>query len=103
MGGTPLTPVDVAIEQLLAAADGAPAVQPGATLDALGRVLARDLHAPFDQPAVDNSAVDGYAVRSREVEAGRPLPISQRIAAGDVAAELVPGTVARIFTGAPLP
>lgn len=104
MGGPALTPVDVAIAQLLAAADSAPtAPQPGATLDALGRVLAQDLHAPFDQPAADNSAVDGYAVRSQEVETGRPLPVSQRIAAGDAALPLTPGTVARIFTGAPLP
>jgi len=78
-----------------------------ATLQADGRVLARDLVAALDVPAHDNSAMDGYAVRCAEVEAalaeGRALPVSQRIAAGQSGVALQPGTVARIFTGAPVP
>ena len=34
---------------------------------ALGRVLARDIVSPIDVPAADNSAMDGYALRSAEL------------------------------------
>jgi len=73
--------------------------------DAAGRVLAVDLVAPLDVPGFDNSAMDGYALHTRDLEAARTggLPISQRIAAGCVGAPLSPGTCARIFTGAPVP
>lgn len=75
------------------------------TANALGRVLGHDLYATLDVPATDNSAMDGYAVWCGEhgLEAGSRLPVSQRVAAGDRAAPLAPGTAARIFTGAPLP
>ncbi|HEY6690944.1 MAG TPA: hypothetical protein VI008_07830, partial [Rubrobacter sp.] len=39
--------------------------------DALGLALAWDLTATTDSPPFDNSAVDGYAVRSQDAEAGR--------------------------------
>jgi molybdopterin molybdotransferase len=68
---------------------------------ALGRVLAEPVAAAADVPPWDNSAMDGYALRS--AEAGEPLRIAQRIPAGAVGAELAPGTAARIFTGAPMP
>src|SRR5256885_16562741 len=52
----------------------------------------------------DNSAMDGYAVRSAECTQGNAeLPVSQRIPAGAVGQPLAAGTVARIFTGAPVP
>lgn len=48
--------------------------------------------------------MDGYALRCADVrEAGVVLPVSQRIAAGQVGQPLPPGTAARIFTGAPVP
>ncbi|MBT8150680.1 MAG: molybdopterin molybdotransferase MoeA, partial [Gammaproteobacteria bacterium] len=68
-----------------------------------GRVIAADLNAGCNAPAFDNSAMDGYAVRASDIEAGKALPVSQRIAAGASAAALAPGTSARIFTGAMLP
>lgn len=68
---------------------------------AAGRVLARDEIARLDVPAFDNSAMDGYALRA--ADAGRWLDVSQRVAAGRAPEALVPGTCARIFTGAPLP
>lgn len=77
--------------------------------DCLGYVLAEDVGAPNDVPPFANSAMDGFAVRSEDVRAAtqeRPvvLPVSRRIAAGDAADEpLLPGTAARIMTGAPLP
>jgi molybdopterin molybdotransferase len=74
------------------------------TLDADGRVLATDVVSTLDVPPLDNSQMDGYAVRSVDVPAGgTTLRVSQRIAAGHVGAALEPGTAARIFTGAPVP
>ncbi|ANQ84729.1 molybdopterin cofactor biosynthesis protein [Azoarcus olearius] len=74
------------------------------TMVANGRVLAVAQHSPIDQPPMDNSAMDGYALRVADVAAaGTRLPVSQRIPAGGTAHALAAGTAARIFTGAPLP
>ncbi len=71
---------------------------------ALGRVLAQTVRSGIDVPGYDNSAMDGYAVRSADIAtAGAVLPVLQRIAAGYTGTALTPGTAARIFTGAPLP
>ena len=74
------------------------------TFDALGRVLAADVLSGLDVPGADNTSMDGYALRCADVERpGTVLPVSQRVAAGQVGAVLGPGTAARIFTGAPIP
>lgn len=71
---------------------------------AVGRVLGEDITAHRALPPWDNSAMDGYAVRAAEIaEVGVTLPVSQHIPAGCVGEPLKPGTVARIFTGAPVP
>jgi molybdopterin molybdotransferase len=71
---------------------------------ALGRVLAAPQRSGITVPPADNSAMDGYAVRVADVAApGVRLPVSQRILAGTVGVPLVPGSAARIFTGAPVP
>jgi molybdopterin molybdotransferase len=57
----------------------------------------------LDVPPADNSSMDGYALRVADLTPDRPLPVSQRIPAGSVGQPLEPGTVARIFTGAPIP
>ncbi len=73
-------------------------------VEADGRVLAEDLVSAINVPAHDNSGMDGYAVRVADIPAlGTVLPVAQRIAAGHVGEALAPGTVARIFTGAPVP
>src|SRR4051794_7573052 len=71
----------------------------------LGLVLAEDLVARLDLPPFDNSAMDGYAVHVADVaQLPTELPVSQDIAAGRVDCEaLIPGTAARIMTGAPVP
>jgi molybdopterin molybdotransferase len=76
-----------------------------ATETAFGRVLAQDQRSPINVPGADNSAMDGYALASRDLgRAGEfRLVVSQRIAAGQVGPPLAPGTAARIFTGAWLP
>lgn len=82
--------------------------------DALDRTLAADVESPLDIPPWDNSAMDGYAVRSADV--GTPtrdrdaswtpveLQVIETIRAGSFPTKrLGTGECARIFTGAPVP
>ena len=70
----------------------------------LGRVLAENVNSLVDVPPLDNTAMDGYAVRTADTQnSGSVLKIAQRIPAGSVGTELQAGTAARIFTGAPVP
>ena len=70
----------------------------------LGRVLAENVNSLVDVPPLDNTSMDGYAVRTADTATpGQVLRIAQRIPAGSVGTQLEPGTVARIFTGAPVP
>jgi molybdopterin molybdotransferase len=99
----PLMPLDDALAQLLAQAQPLVEVEQVSTFDADGRVLAQDLMSALQVPAHDNSAMDGYALRCTDLAGAASLPVSQRVAAGSPALALQPGTVARIFTGAPIP
>ncbi len=98
-----LRPLDDALAALLAQALPLAGTETVATFEADGRVLAEDLVSALQVPPQDNSSMDGYAVRSAEITAGVELPVSQRIPAGAAAQPLQPGSVARIFTGAPVP
>jgi molybdopterin molybdotransferase len=72
----------------------------------LGRVLARDVRAPFDLPHTDNSAVDGYAVRAADLvlEARARLRVVADLPAGAVyEGRIGPREALRIMTGAPIP
>ncbi len=95
--------LESALIELLARAPSAPPSERVALHHALGRVLAQTVASPLDVPGFDNAQMDGYAVCAREVEPGRAMRVSQRIAAGHVGLPLESGTAARIFTGAPLP
>jgi molybdopterin molybdotransferase len=74
-----------------------------------GRILAEDISAPGDLPPFDNSAMDGFAIRSANVRGAAPeapvrLRIVSEIPAGvvsDIPVQL--GEAARIMTGAPMP
>lgn len=100
----PLKPLDEALADLLAKAVPLPGAATVTTFDADGRVLAQNCVSALQVPPQDNSSMDGYAVRRADVaEAGVVLPVSQRIAAGSSGDPLLPGTAARIFTGAPVP
>jgi len=69
-----------------------------------GRVLAENLISPMTVPPFSNAAMDGYALRANDLSGvGIRLPVSQRVVAGEVAKPLVPGSAARIFTGAQVP
>src|SRR5687768_1656903 len=98
-----LLSVDEALAQLLGGARPVTDVESIPTLEASGRVLARAQRSTMDVPPMDNSAMDGYAVRSGEAKAGASLRVAQKIMAGAVGKPLEPGTAARIFTGAPIP
>ncbi len=99
-----LIPVEEAMERLMNLAEAAPITgrETVALADAQGRILAEDLVSTLDLPPWPNSAMDGYALRVADWT-GEPLPVSQRIFAGQAPLPLQPGTCARIFTGAPVP
>jgi molybdopterin molybdotransferase len=98
-------PLDEALQRLLAAVGPLPGEpETVSTFDALGRVLLQPVRSDIDVPPHDNTAMDGYALRCADAAvAGAQLPVGQRIPAGSVARPLVPGSAARIFTGAQLP
>ena len=99
-----LVSVAAALERVLAGIAAVSAVEEVDTLAGRGRVLACDQVATINVPSVDNTQMDGYALRAADCgDAATRLPVSQRIAAGTDPAALVPGTAARIFTGAPIP
>ncbi len=69
-----------------------------------GRFTAQALRAQVDNPAFDNSAMDGYALRAADlIAAGFRLRLSGESRCGDAPGQLTPATAMRIFTGAPLP
>jgi molybdopterin molybdotransferase len=100
-----LLPYKEALENILRAASPAEHTELVALSEALHRILAVPLKSNIDVPPLDNSAMDGYAINSADVEGEGEfcLSVSQRIAAGEVGSRLQAGTAARIFTGAPIP
>ena len=78
-------------------------------LEALGRVIAEDIDAHRDIPPLDNSGMDGYAVRSEDIrnaDANHPvrLNVIEDLPAGFISSRIVgKGEAIRIMTGAPIP
>ena len=76
---------------------------------ALGRVLAEDISAPFNIPPLDNSAMDGYAVRFQDLQGASAQHPAQLKILGDIPAgysastPISAGETYRIMTGAPIP
>jgi molybdopterin molybdotransferase len=104
MSRVPLMPVEDALDQLLGMANEQRLADSEllALDEARGRVLASDLLATHDLPPWPNSAMDGYALNLADLHR-QPLKVSQKVYAGLAPDTLLPGTCARIFTGAPLP
>jgi molybdopterin molybdotransferase len=90
-----------ALQRLLAGVTPVTEVEALPTSQCLGRVLAADVSSTLDVPPADNTAMDGYALRA--ADAGRELPVSQRVPAGHWPSALTEGTAARVFTGATIP
>ncbi len=99
---------DDALAWLLERATPLRMVETVSTLDAIGRVLAEDQVSGVDVPPMDNSQMDGYAVRCADVTPGARLRIAQRIAAGSTGRPLNQArshesSPARRFRRAPMP
>jgi molybdopterin molybdotransferase len=100
--------VDEALEQVLQACSPLSEERVG-VLDARGRALASDIQSRVDHPPWNNSAMDGFAVRSEDVagaseETPVVLPVVDDVPAGGFpSGELAAGTAVRVMTGAPVP
>ncbi|MCX7163040.1 MAG: molybdopterin molybdotransferase MoeA [Rhodocyclales bacterium] len=95
---------DAALARLLSGATPVRECETLPTQATAGRILAQGLRSTLDVPPLDNTSMDGYALRCADVPgAGTQLAVAQRIPAGSVGHVLAGGTAARIFTGAPLP
>jgi len=100
--------VDQALDKILSYVDVLEA-EDSPILDCLGQVLAEDVYSHLNVPPLDNSAMDGYAVRSGDTrgatrQSPRFLQVIGTVSAGSIAeCEVGPGTAVRIMTGAPVP
>jgi len=100
--------VDQALEKILSQVDVLEAEQ-SSILDCLGQVLAEDIYSSITVPPLDNSAMDGFAVRSEDTrgasrQSPRVLRVIDTVVPGSVSRyEVEPGTAIRIMTGAPVP
>src|ERR671926_733622 len=104
--GGPMMSVDEAVGLITTRVTPVVDVETVPPVQADGRVLAHDVLAPLPLPPFTNSAVDGYAVSSRDLpqKQEQSLAVIGRVQAGSSAsAPLKPGHATRIFTGAPMP
>lgn len=100
----PMLTAQQALDHLLSHAQTVRENETVAMQAALGRVLAENVNSLVDVPPLDNTSMDGYAVRTADTQnSASTLRVAQRIPAGSVGTQLEPGTAARIFTGAPVP
>ncbi len=100
--------VEQALEKVLGSVD---VLEPEESpiLGCLGQVLAEDISSSINIPPLDNSAMDGYAVRSVDTrgasrQSPRFLRVIDTVTAGSISkSEVEVGTAIRIMTGAPIP
>src|SRR4051794_562613 len=104
--GGPMMSVDEAVGLIAARVARVDDSETVALADADGRILAQDIAAPLPLPPFTNSAVDGYAIASRDLPKSEEgiFPVIGRVQAGASADSAVkPQHAVRIFTGAPMP
>ena len=104
--GGPMMSVDEAVGLIAARVTRIGEVETVALAQADGRILAHDIAAPLPLPPFTNSAVDGYAIASRDLPKGdeEAFAILGRVQAGASADDAIkPQHAVRIFTGAPMP
>ena len=99
----PLLPVEDAVKELLERARPIAGEERTSLDQSFGRACAEDVFAQIDVPSFDNSAMDGFAGCFEDVSEGTSYTISDRIPAGRICKPLVKNSLARIFTGAPIP
>ena len=104
MNKPPMLTAQQALDHLLSHAIPVNETQTVEMQQALGRVLGEDVKSLVDVPPLDNTSMDGYAVKTADTATpGQVLKVAQRIPAGSIGSQLESGTAARIFTGAPVP
>jgi len=100
--------VEQALEKILSYVDALEAAEVP-ILDSLGQVLTEDIYSSVNIPPLDNAAMDGYAVQSKDTDGAsskspRFLRVIDTVIAGSISEhEVKPGTAIRIMTGAPVP
>ena len=99
---TSLTSVSEAQQQIMSTARCTLTTEMVPLFHARGRVLSASVVSAVAVPPADNSAMDGYALRLEDLHLDI-IPVSQRIAAGQVPKALTAHTCARVFTGAEVP
>ncbi len=103
-----MIPVQQALDKILAKINFK-GVEKVSLDEALGRVLAENVVSRINNPPLDNSAMDGYALIAADIQSATPenpvkLEVVEEIAAGYTAkGALKPGQAMRIMTGAPIP
>lgn len=96
--------LDAALHRILAALNPVAETETVPLAQALGRILAADITAPFDLPPFANAAMDGYALRHADSHAGATLAVAGVSFAGHpYSGKLQAGQALRIFTGAAMP
>lgn len=109
LGGKPLRKFEEALEKLLDVSELINRVERLNLTEAVNRVLAETVIAPFDVPPFHRAAMDGYAVKASDIaEASPENPISLKLIGSVYAGELpisfvTEGTCIQIATGAPVP
>lgn len=99
-----LTPLETALEQLLAGIKISDRVKDVELQQACGLVLAQDISSGLNIPPADNSAMDGYAVRAEDAQVGAGLKQVAKVFAGHpFSGEIKAGECARIMTGGQVP
>jgi molybdopterin molybdotransferase len=98
-----VTPLAQAVERVLADLTPLTEVEQVSIDQAQGRVLSTALTSPIAVPPFANSQMDGYAGRFDELRADTFLPVRLRVPAGSNPPALPLSSLARIFTGAPIP
>jgi molybdopterin molybdotransferase len=100
-------PVDVALARIKAALTPLTHIESVAVRDALGRVLAMDVKAPFDVPPHRNSGRDGYAINDADLGAGDGIAaltvVGTSWAGKPFTGTVASGSTVRIMTGASMP
>lgn len=102
-----VVPFDVAAAKALDAAKPVSRREQLSIYNATGRIVAATMRSAIDLPPFDNSAMDGYAVKSADLQGLGPwiLKVGQRVAAGATGLGVThpDGAAVRILTGAPVP
>jgi len=99
-----LMPLETALTQMLDRVSPLHDVETLPLVRCFGRIAARDIVSPLNVPGFDNSAMDGYAVRLADLQAGNALPVAGKAFAGQpFSGEWPAGTCVRIMTGASVP